>query len=78
MSSYNVVTGLTNMKPKKYLTVAQLCERWGNRSFMFIERKLRTDKNFPRPMRLGGRLRLFDEDAIEAYERSFTGDEKNA
>jgi predicted DNA-binding transcriptional regulator AlpA len=67
------------MKPKKYLTVAQLCERWGDRSHMFIERKLRTDPNFPQPMRLCGRLRLFDEDAIEAYERSFiTGDENAA
>jgi predicted DNA-binding transcriptional regulator AlpA len=58
-------------KPKKFLTVAQICARWGDRSTMFVERKLRDDPRFPRPMKLGGRLRLFDEAEIEAYERGF-------
>jgi predicted DNA-binding transcriptional regulator AlpA len=60
-------------KPKKYLTVEHLCDRWGDRSRMSVERLLRTDPNFPKPMRLGGkgRVRLFDEEKIEAYERRF-------
>jgi predicted DNA-binding transcriptional regulator AlpA len=58
-------------KPKKFLTVNQLTERWGDCSRMLIERRLREDPRFPRPMRLGGRLRLFAEDEVEAYEKSF-------
>jgi hypothetical protein len=38
---------------------------------MFIERRMRNDPNFPKAMQFpGGRLRLFDEDQIEAYERN--------
>jgi hypothetical protein len=58
-------------KPNRYLTVNSLRERWGGVSQMFIERRLQDDPNFPRPMRFpGGRLRLFDEEAIEKYERA--------
>jgi hypothetical protein len=57
-------------KSKRYLTVADLRQRWGNVSQMFVERRLQHDPNFPRPMKFpGGRLRLFDEEEIEAYER---------
>jgi predicted DNA-binding transcriptional regulator AlpA len=55
---------------KKYLTAKQLSERWGDCSHMFIERRLASDPNFPKPLRLGGRLRLFPLDQIESYERS--------
>src|SRR5258706_5036940 len=54
---------------KLYLTTAQLCKRWGGCSHMFIERRLKTDPRMPRPMKLGGRGRLFDLDQNEAYER---------
>jgi hypothetical protein len=55
---------------KKYLTLNQLCERWGNCTTMSIERKLRDDKTFPQPVRLlDGRMRYFALDEIEAYER---------
>jgi hypothetical protein len=58
-------------KPKRYLTFNQLRERWGNCSAMFVERKLKSDPSFPKPMRLSGaRLRLFDEDDVERYERA--------
>jgi predicted DNA-binding transcriptional regulator AlpA len=55
---------------KKYLTLNQLRERWGNCSHMFVERRLKSDPTFPKPMKLDGRVRLFALDAIEAYERS--------
>jgi predicted DNA-binding transcriptional regulator AlpA len=55
---------------KKYITATQLRERWGNVSHMFICRLLQSDPNFPRPMKLSGRLRFFDVAAIEDYERS--------
>jgi hypothetical protein len=62
------------MKPEKkltrYLTVAQLKERWGNVSTMFIERRTR-ELGFPPAMRLrGSRIRLFNEADIEKYERA--------
>jgi hypothetical protein len=56
---------------KKYLTLNQLCERWGDCTSMSIERKLRDDPTFPQPVRLlDGRMRYFDLAAIEAYERN--------
>jgi hypothetical protein len=56
---------------KKYLTFNQVCERWGNCNPMSLERKLRDDAAFPRPVRLlDGRRRYFDLAEIEAYERA--------
>jgi predicted DNA-binding transcriptional regulator AlpA len=55
---------------KIYLTTAQLRKRWGGCSHMFIERRMKSDPKFPRPVKLGGRVRLFDLNQIEAYERS--------
>jgi predicted DNA-binding transcriptional regulator AlpA len=61
-------------RPKRYLTMRQLCQRWGGASFMFVERKMKKDPRFPRPIRPGGsRLRLFDEEQIETYERISVG-----
>ena len=56
---------------KKFLTTAQLRERWGSCSHMFIERRLAGDPGFPQPIKLGGRMRLWDVDEVEAYERRF-------
>jgi predicted DNA-binding transcriptional regulator AlpA len=56
-------------RTKTFLTANQLCERWGNCSSMFIERRLK-DPKFPQPIKLGGRIRFFALDQIEAYERS--------
>jgi hypothetical protein len=55
---------------KIYLTAVQLRKRWGNCSHMFVERLLKSDPNMPRPVKLGARIRFFDLDAIERYERS--------
>jgi hypothetical protein len=55
---------------KIYLTTAQLRRRWGGCSAMFIERRLKDDPAMPRPMKLGLRIRFFDLNAIENYERS--------
>jgi predicted DNA-binding transcriptional regulator AlpA len=60
-------------RTKRFLPLNQLCERWGNCSHMFVERRLKTDPNFPRPVKLGSRVRFFALDAIEAYERSKIG-----
>ena len=58
---------------KRYLTVAQLRERYGNVSHMWIERRLKSDPTFPRPKKFGNSaLRLFDLDEIESYERLCT------
>jgi predicted DNA-binding transcriptional regulator AlpA len=58
-------------KSQQFLTAAQLRERYGNVSHMWIERRLQRDPNFPRPIKLGGSsIRLWDVEAIEAYERA--------
>jgi predicted DNA-binding transcriptional regulator AlpA len=60
----------TKKNEKRYLTVAELKQRWGGVSQMFIERRVR-EPGFPQPIRLpGSRIRLFLESDIEAYERS--------
>jgi hypothetical protein len=53
----------------KYLTMAQVCERYGNCSPITIERRLQNDPDFPKPMHFGKRMRLFAENKLEAYER---------
>ena len=53
----------------KYLTMSQLCERYGNCSPMTIERRLQNDPRFPKPIYFGKRMRLFAENKLEAYER---------
>jgi hypothetical protein len=39
---------------KVYLTAAQLRERYGGVSHMWIERRLKSDPAFPRPKKFGG------------------------
>jgi len=61
----------TQRRQKRFLTMNQLRERWGGVSHMTIERRMEADRNFPRPMRLPqARVRLWDEDEIEKYERA--------
>ena len=54
---------------RKFLTLRQLRERWGNCSHMLIERRSRTDPRFPKCIQFGKRKRLWAIDEIEAYER---------
>jgi predicted DNA-binding transcriptional regulator AlpA len=54
---------------KKFLTTPQLLERWGSVSYMFLVRR-KGRPGFPKPVRMGGRLKLWDLDEVEAYERS--------
>ena len=54
---------------KTYLTAAQLRKRYGNRSHMWIERRLLSDSTFPRPAYFG-RFRFWALDEIETWERA--------
>jgi predicted DNA-binding transcriptional regulator AlpA len=55
-------------KPKYYVTSAQLRERYGGRSEMWLTRIMRSDPTFPRYIVIG-RYRFWDVAEIEAYER---------
>jgi hypothetical protein len=63
------------MPEPKYLTMPGLQDRWSC-SHMYIERKLREDPDFPRPVRFGPsphahrRFKIAD---IEQYERQCAG-----
>jgi hypothetical protein len=52
----------------KFIDAAQLCDRYGGVSFMWIERRLQSDPEFPRPRKFG-RLRYFNLDELIAWER---------
>ena len=51
--------------------MTRLRQRWGDCAHMTVERLIQTDPDFPKPMNIhpNGK-RLWDEDEIEAYERS--------
>jgi predicted DNA-binding transcriptional regulator AlpA len=57
-----------NPNPKLYVTAPQLLERYGSRSTMWLDRIMKTDAAFPRPIYIG-RFRFWDLYQIEAYER---------
>jgi hypothetical protein len=60
---------MTNPKPKKrWLTVKQVRERYGDVSHMWVERRLRDDPDFPRLTKFG-RLRMGDEAEFDAYDQ---------
>jgi predicted DNA-binding transcriptional regulator AlpA len=60
---------------KRYLTVAQLRERYGGVSHMWIQRRLQKDPNFPKPVKLGGSaLRMFDLIEVEEFEKKCVRD----
>jgi hypothetical protein len=55
--------------PKQiWVSARQLRNRYGNRSHMWVERRLKNDADFPKPVKFG-RLRFWDLDLLEAYER---------
>ena len=51
-----------------FLTAPQVCERYANRSHMWLERMLQKDATFPRPIKFG-RLRYFRIDELVEWER---------
>jgi hypothetical protein len=51
-----------------WVSARQLRNRYGNRSHMWVERRLKFDADFPRPIKMG-RLRFWDLDLLEAWER---------
>jgi predicted DNA-binding transcriptional regulator AlpA len=63
---------------KRFLNHAQVRERYGGKSKMWLERKIRIDGEFPRPTKLGGRVRLWAEDELEKYERKIAARERAA
>jgi predicted DNA-binding transcriptional regulator AlpA len=63
----------TQPKRKHYSTARQVRERYGDRSGMWLWRKLKYDPKFPRPMSMGKNLRLFDDDELDRYDASLKG-----
>ena len=58
-----------NPNPKKiWLSAAQVRQRYGGVSHMWLVRRLGDDPSFPRFVRLG-RLRFWDEAELERWER---------
>jgi predicted DNA-binding transcriptional regulator AlpA len=57
-----------NTKSKKWKTTRQVQVRYGDVSHMWIERRLKDDPDFPRPVKFG-RLRFWDEDELDSYDR---------
>ena len=53
-----------------YITTAQLRQRYGNVSHMWVERKLKSDPDFPGPVTFGSMFRFFRLADLEAYERA--------
>jgi predicted DNA-binding transcriptional regulator AlpA len=66
------VPKITSTSSKRYIGIGSLQERY-DCSHMFIERLLKKDPTFPRPVKLApGKMahRMWDEDALAAWERS--------
>ena len=68
----SAVPKITSTTSKKYIGIGALQERY-DCSHMFIERLLKCDPSFPRPVKLApGRMAhcMWDEDELFAWERS--------
>lgn len=65
----------TKRLPKKppaetvYLSAPQVCDRYGGRSHMWLERMLERDNTFPRPTKFG-RWRFFKIAELVDWERA--------
>lgn len=60
-------------KRKRYSTSRQVRERYGDRSAMWLWRKLKHDPKFPRPMSMGKNLQLYDDDELDEYDAWLRG-----
>ena len=54
---------------KKRLSSRQVRERYGDRSAMWIYRRLKSDPQFPRPIVISNR-QYFDEAELDAYDEA--------
>ena len=52
-----------------YISAPQVCDRYGGRSHMWLERMLKRDPKFPRP-KYFGRWRFFKIEELVAWERA--------
>jgi prophage regulatory protein len=58
----------TTIPPEvKFLTAPQVRARYGNVSRMWIARRI-SDSNFPKPIKLGGRLNHWRIEDLEAWD----------
>jgi predicted DNA-binding transcriptional regulator AlpA len=62
------VRAMTDNRDNIYLSARQIQERYGNCSRMWTYRRM-ADSGFPKPERLGGRLRFWKLADIEHWER---------
>lgn len=58
-----------NFQTNDFLSSAQVMQRYGGVSHMWIVRKMR-DEGMPSPVRFGGRLRFWKVADLERWERS--------
>jgi predicted DNA-binding transcriptional regulator AlpA len=58
----------SDSKPTTYLRVAQVRQRYGGASDMWITRRLRDDA-FPAPYYLGGTERFWDKAELDTWDR---------
>jgi hypothetical protein len=59
--------------PRRYLTRAQLRQRYGGVSDMWVHRRLASDPRFPRPMIISGR-HFYDVAELDAYDEALRRD----
>ncbi len=53
-----------------WMTTPQLLRRYGGRSAMWLWRKLRDDPDFPKPIYMGPKNRMFSVAECDAYDRN--------
>jgi hypothetical protein len=59
-----------------WITAKQVCARYGGRSHMWLDRKLRNNANFPRPA-YDGRIRIFRVAEFDDYDRALIAAQTN-
>jgi hypothetical protein len=52
-----------------WISARQVCQRYGGRSHMWLDRKLRNNPDFPRPA-YDGRIRIFRVAELDDYDRA--------
>jgi hypothetical protein len=60
----------------KWISARQVCARYGGRSLMWLERKLKNDPSFPRPTYFGS-LRYWQPTSLDAYDNEIIEQQMN-